>query len=96
MLAALERHMPPGTTWTLPDGGFFIWVTLPDGVDAQRMHPQVQELGVEYLPGPACFTEDAGRNQIRLSFSFVADDLIEQGIRVIGEVAQSELREGRA
>ena len=46
MLAALERHMPPGTTWTVPDGGFFIWVTLPPEIDTKRMHPQVQELGV--------------------------------------------------
>jgi 2-aminoadipate transaminase len=95
MLAALEQHMPPGSTWTVPDGGFFIWVTLPDGIDTKRMHPQVQELGVEYLPGPACYAENTGENQIRLSFSFVEDDLIEPGIRIIGDVAKSELREGR-
>ena len=94
MLAALERHMPPGTTWTVPDGGFFIWVTLPERIDAQRMLPQAQELGVEYLPGPACYAEESGENQIRLSFSFVEDDLIEQGIRIIGDVAASDLREG--
>lgn len=96
MLAALDRHMPPGTTWTVPDGGFFIWVTLPEAIDGQRMLPQAQELGVEYLPGPACYSEATGQNQIRLSFSFVADDLIEPGIRIIGDVAKSELREGRA
>ena len=95
MLAALEQHMPPGTTWTVPDGGFFIWVTLPEGIDTKRMHPQVQELGVEYLPGPACYAAAAGANQIRLSFSFVEDDLIEPGIRIIGDVAKSEMREGR-
>lgn len=95
MLAALERHMPPGTTWTVPDGGFFIWVTMPEEIDARRMFPQVQELGVEYLPGPACYAEATGENQIRLSFSFVEDDLIEPGIRIIGDVAKSELREGR-
>ena len=93
MIAALERHMPPGTTWTVPDGGFFIWVTLPEEIDTKRMHAQVQELGVEYLPGPACFAQGAGANQLRLSFSFVEDDLIEPGIRVIGEVAAAELRE---
>jgi 2-aminoadipate transaminase len=96
MLAALERHMPPGTTWTVPDGGFFIWVTLPEDIDTRRMHPQVQELGVEYLPGPACYAADAGANQLRLSFSFVDDDRIEPGIRIIGDVATSELREGRS
>jgi 2-aminoadipate transaminase len=96
MLAALERHMPPGSTWTVPNGGFFIWLTLPPEIDTRRMHPQVQERGVEYLPGPACFAESHSTNQLRLSFSFVEDHQIEQGIRVIGEVASGELRESRA
>ena len=96
MLAALERHMPPGSTWTIPDGGFFIWLTLPPEIDTRSMLPQVQERGVEYLPGPACFAENAGPNQLRLSYSFVEDDLIEPGIRVIGEVASADLREARA
>jgi DNA-binding transcriptional MocR family regulator len=59
------------------------------------MLPQVQELGVEYLPGAACYADGSGPNQLRLSFSFVADDLIETGIRAIGEVAAAELREAR-
>jgi 2-aminoadipate transaminase len=95
MLAALERHLPAGSTWTAPEGGFFIWVTLPAGIDTTRMQAQVQELGVEYLPGPTCYADGSGANQLRLSFSFVEDDLIETGIRVIGEVAQAELRELR-
>ncbi len=93
MLEALEKHMPPGTTWTVPQGGFFIWVTLPEGIDTTAMHSQVQELGVEYLPGPASYADGAGANQLRLSFSFVEDDRIEQGIRTIADVAKSELRE---
>jgi 2-aminoadipate transaminase len=95
MLAALAQHMPPGTTWTVPEGGFFIWVTLPEGVDTARMRTQVRELGVEYLPGEACFADSAGNNQLRLSFSFVADDRIDYGIRIIGDVANAELREAR-
>ena len=93
MLAALKEHMPPGTTWSTPDGGFFIWVTFPEGIDTTRMHAQVQELGVEYLPGPVSFADGSGKNQLRLSFSFVEDDKINQGIQVIGEVAHAELRE---
>jgi len=96
MIAALERHMPPGSTWTEPDGGFFIWLTLPPEIDTRRMLPQVQERGVEYLPGATCYAENAGANQLRLSYSFVEDDLIEPGIRVIGEVAAADLREARA
>jgi 2-aminoadipate transaminase len=93
MLEALANHMPPGTTWTRPDGGFFIWVTLPEGVDTVRMLPQARERGVEYLAGPSCFYDGQGRNQLRLSFSFVADDRIDEGIRVIGEIAKGELME---
>lgn len=96
MLAALEQHMPEGVTWTVPDGGFFIWVTLPEGVDTTRMHPQVRELGVEYLPGATCFTDGSGANQLRLSFSFVEDDRIEQGVRTIADVIRGELQESRA
>jgi 2-aminoadipate transaminase len=93
MLAALAAHMPAGTTWTVPDGGFFIWVTLPDGIDPRRMYMQVKELGVDYLPGSASYAQAAGANQFRLSFSFAEDDLIERGIRIIGDVANAELRE---
>jgi 2-aminoadipate transaminase len=93
MLAALERHMPPGTTWTTPEGGFFIWVTLPDGIDTARMLPQAKERGVEYLPGGTCYVDGRGNNQMRLSFSFARDDQIEPGIRIIGEIAKGELRE---
>jgi 2-aminoadipate transaminase len=95
MLSALERHMPSGTTWTIPEGGFFIWVTLPGGIDTRQMLPQVRELGVEYLPGPACYADSSGASQLRLSFSFVEDDRIETGIRVIGDVAKGELKEAR-
>jgi 2-aminoadipate transaminase len=96
MLAALERHMPPGTTWTVPEGGFFIWVEFPEAIDTRSMRDQVRELGVEYLPGSECYSDRSGANQMRLSFSFVEDDLIETGIKTIGDVAKSELREGRA
>lgn len=95
MLAALERHMPEGTTWTTPEGGFFIWVTLPEGIDATRMLPQSRERGVEYLPGATCYVDGSGQNQMRLSYSFARDDQIEQGIQVIGEITKGELRESR-
>ncbi len=93
MLEALERHMPEGTTWTKPDGGFFIWVTFPDGVDTTRMLPQARERGVEFLPGSACYMNGEGGNALRLSFSFASDDQIDPGIRVIGEIAKGELLE---
>jgi DNA-binding transcriptional MocR family regulator len=86
--------MPEGASWTRPEGGFFIWVTLPEGIDTQRMLPQARERGVEYLPGPACYLDEtSGRNHLRLSYSFAEDDQIEPGIRIIGDIVKGELLE---
>lgn len=93
MLAALAEHMPEGTTWTRPEGGFFVWVTLPEGIDAAKMRPQARERGVEYLPGATCFADGSGANTIRLSFSFATDEQIAEGIRILGEVIRGELLE---
>jgi len=97
MLAALEKHMPAGTTWTRPDGGFFLWVTLPEGLDAAQLLPMARERGVEFLVGSTCYADGSHKNTIRLSFSFARDEQIEPGIAVIGEIARGELKEiGRA
>ena len=93
MLKALEREMPEGATWTRPEGGFFIWLTLPEEIDAGRMLPQARERGIEYLPGATCYQDGRGKNQIRLSYSFAEDDEIEDGIRILGEVVRAELAE---
>lgn len=96
MLTALDRHMPEGTTWTYPKGGFFIWVTFPAGIDTDTMLPQACERGVEFLPGATCYVDGRGRDQMRLSFSFATEEQIENGIRIIGEIAKGELLEGTA
>ena len=93
MLNALERHMPDGVKWTEPDGGFFIWVTLPEQLDTGRMLAEARERGVEYLPGVTCFTGGAGANQIRLSFSYAQDNQIDAGIAILAEVVRGELLE---
>jgi 2-aminoadipate transaminase len=95
MLDALARHMPPGTRWSQPDGGFFIWVTFPDAVDVNRMLPQAQERGVDYLPGSRCFSDGDGRHAIRLAFSFADEDQIERGIEIVGQIAGAEISESR-
>jgi 2-aminoadipate transaminase len=93
MLASLERHMPDGVTWTRPEGGFFIWVTLPEGVDTTRLLPQAKECGVEFLPGRSCYVDDRGANELRLSYSFARDDQIDEGIRIIAEIVRGEIME---
>lgn len=93
MLAALERHMPASVTWTTPDGGFFIWVTLPEGMDADQLADQAKERGIIILPGAQCWVSDIGRNTVRLSYSYAQDDQIEPGIRVLAEIVKGDLLE---
>ncbi len=93
MLSALERHMPEGTEWSKPDGGFFVWVTMPEAIDTAQLATQASERGVDVLPGHTCFVGDRGHNTMRLSFSFAGDDDIERGIAILGEIAKGELLE---
>jgi 2-aminoadipate transaminase len=93
MLEALDENMPAGTTWTTPEGGFFVWLTLPEGIDAGQMLPHARERGVEYLPGATCYTDGRGKNQIRLSYSFARDAQIGEGIRIMADVIRGEMRE---
>jgi 2-aminoadipate transaminase len=94
MAQALTAHMPEGTTWTTPEGGFYIWLTAPDGVDTVALTAAARARKVAYVPGRPFYPGDDGAAQIRLSYSRVADDLIDEGIRRIGEVLRIAL-EGR-
>ncbi|HEX5499706.1 MAG TPA: PLP-dependent aminotransferase family protein, partial [Thermomicrobiales bacterium] len=95
MLAALARSMPPGARWSRPEGGFFVWVTFPDAVDVDRMLPQAQERGVDFLPGSRCFSDGGGRHAMRLAFSFADEAQIERGIEILGEITRGEISESR-
>ena len=85
--------MPTGSTGRVPTGGFFIWVTLPDGIDTGPMLAQARRMGIEYLPGSACYFDHHGRNHMRLSFSFARDEVIEEGIKRLAELIKSEMAE---
>ena len=80
MLAALERCMPEGTRWTHPEGGFFSWLTLPSGGDAVELAQRAVEQGVGVVPGVPFFPDGRGADNVRLSFSMVAEDQIDDGI----------------
>ena len=89
MLAALERYMPAGTRWTSPKGGFFSWLTLPDGVDAGDLARRAVERGVAVVPGSLFFPDDRGDNNVRLSFSLVDEAVIDDGIERLASLATS-------
>ena len=80
MLAALERWMPEGARWTQPDGGFFSWLTLPDGADSVELARRAAERGVGIVPGTLFFTDGRGADTVRLSFSMVGEAQIDEGI----------------
>ena len=90
---ALAAHMPDGTTWTTPRGGFYVWLTAPGGVDTVALSAAARDRKVAYVPGRPFYPGDAGITQIRLAYSRVADHLIDEGIRRIGEVLQTALEE---
>jgi DNA-binding transcriptional MocR family regulator len=85
MASAIQRYFPAGAHFVRPEGGFFIWVTLPSGVSAQALLTAARSRGAEFLPGSACFAEPGqGDNAIRLAFSFQSSERIEEGIAAIG------------
>jgi len=91
MVDALTAHMPDGTTWTRPQGGFYVWLTAPDGVDTVALSAAARDRKVAYVPGRPFYPTEAGAAQIRLAYSRVADHLIDEGIRRIGEVLRTAL-----
>lgn len=89
MLASLARHMPEGVTWTKPDGGMFVWVTLPEHFDgAALLAESIRSERVAFVPGKAFFADGSGANTIRLSFSCASEAMIEEGIMRLGRVVR--------
>lgn len=91
MLAALDQHMPEGTTWTVPDGGFFIWIRFPQGVSMDALVPACRQRGVEISPGPIFYFDGRGTNEMRLSYSFANEDQIREGIAILAGEAASQV-----
>ena len=91
LLAALEEHMPSGASWTRPSGGFFSWATAPEGVDTVALAPRAAAARVAYVPGTPFHADGAGSNELRLAFSRVADDDINEGVRRIAALLRPEL-----
>ncbi|CAM4525748.1 aminotransferase-like domain-containing protein [Corallococcus exiguus] len=91
MLAALEAHMPKGTKWTRPDGGMFLWVELPQGLDAATLLPRAVEQKVAFVPGAPFFANDQKPQFMRLNYSNRPPDLINEGMRRLGSVISDAL-----
>ncbi len=90
MLSALTEHLPK-MTWTVPNGGFYVWLTLPDHLDSKAMLPRAVKELVAYTPGTAFFSDGDGRNKMRLSFCYPQPDFIQEGVRRLSTVINGEL-----
>ncbi len=86
MLSAMEAYFPEAVHWTYPQGGLFLWVTLPEGLDAAELLKDALAHKVAYVPGAAFHPDGGGHNTLRLNFSFCDPQRIETGIRRLGEV----------
>jgi hypothetical protein len=95
MLAALETHMPAGVEWTKPEGGMFVWVTLPKGMDGAKLLEQALKTEkVAFVPGGAFFADGSGANTLRLNFSSPSQQAIDEGIARLGRVLTAALVPG--
>lgn len=90
MLEALERYMPKSTSWTKPEGGMFIWVTLPDYMNgADLLAAAIETEKIAFVPGKAFHADGSGANTLRLSFSCADDVMIDQGIERLGRLIKA-------
>ncbi|MCG8927656.1 PLP-dependent aminotransferase family protein [Lentzea sp. CC55] len=88
MVAALSALMPRGTRWQVPEGGFFLWLALPDGVRAKAMLPRAIQEGVAYVPGTGFFADGSGDDHLRVSYSYPEPDAITIGVRRLARVVK--------
>lgn len=91
MLDALDTHMPEGVQWTRPEGGMFIWVTLPNGMDSMGLLEQAIARNVAYVPGAPFYANDACRNTFRLAFVTVPPEQIQRGVAILGELVRAAM-----
>ena len=90
MLAAMEKHFPPGITWIRPQGGLFLWVQLPEHVDASELLNVARQEKVAFVPGRAFYPYEGGKNTMRLTFASATPEKIEEGIERLGRALMRE------
>ena len=90
MLAAMEEHFPEGVTWTRPQGGMFLWVKLPEHVDASELMKAALKEKVAFVPGTPFYPNGGGKNAMRLNYSNAQPDKIKEGIKRLGRALLRE------
>jgi 2-aminoadipate transaminase len=91
MLDALAEHFPREAEWTHPQGGLFIWATMPDYIDTTDLLARALQEKVAFVPGRAAYLDGRGGSSMRLNFSGVPESAIREGVRRIGEVVHEQV-----
>ncbi len=86
MVSLLEKYMPSGVSWTYPEGGLFLWLTLPEGIDTVALYDEALARGVAYVAGSFFYVDGSHRNTMRLNFSFIAEEKMEPGIQLLASL----------
>ena len=86
MLSLLEKYMPKGVSWTHPEGGLFLFLTLPEGMDTVALYEKALKAGVAYVAGSFFYTDGSHRNTLRLNFSFIETSRMEEGIQILASL----------
>lgn len=91
LLSLLAKHMPAGVRWTHPEGGLFLFLTMPEGFDAVKFYDKALDAGVAYVAGEFFHPDRSGKNTMRLNFSFMSPERITEGIRLLADLLRHEI-----
>jgi len=89
-ISALEQHMPAGCSWNRPDGGFYVWLTVPEGIDTKAMLPRAITQRVAYASGTGFYADKLGSRQLRISYCYPTPERIREGVRRLANVLEDE------
>ncbi len=90
LLSLLSEHMPDGVGWTHPEGGLFLFLRLPEGFDSVKFYDKALDAGVAYVAGSFFHVDGGGLNTMRLNFSFLATERMEEGVRILSKLLKNE------
>jgi len=91
MLEGFRKHMPEGVSWTEPEGGLFLFMTLPESIDTEKLFYKAVEKKVAYVVGDVFYCDGKGKNTLRMNFSFVNNEKNKEGVKRLAEVIKEEL-----
>ena len=93
LLSLLEKHMPAGVRWTHPEGGLFLFLTMPEGFDAVKFYDTALDAGVAYVAGEFFHPDGSGKNTMRMNFSFMTEEKITEGVQLLARLLRAEVAE---